>query len=162
MRRGAALVLAGSFLAAAAALGFVAVRGQAPATSIPDRVHAIASTLRCPVCQDLSVADSPSLAAREMRAAIATRLRAGQSPGRVTAYFVSRFGPSIMLTPSAHGVDLVSWILPGLLAAAGVAILALALVRWTRAETAAQLPAPTEADRSLLEHELHMLGSEET
>ena len=157
--------LAGATLATGAALGFVALRGPTPAHSLDDRVHEVASTLRCPVCLDLSVADSPSIVARQMRARISRRLRAGESPAEVRAFFVSRFGRSILLTPGGSGVDLLAWIVPALLIAGGLLLLVAALLRWSRRPPAApaqSLEEPsgiTAVDRELLERELR--GTEE-
>ena len=80
--------LAAALLAAAAVAGFVAARGPTPPTTLQDRVRAVASTLRCPICQDLSVADSPSGLAQQMRATIAQDLQAGMSPERIRAGFL--------------------------------------------------------------------------
>ena len=161
MKRASALVLAAAFLATGAALGFVAARGPAPARSVDDRVHRIAASLRCPVCQDLSVADSPSLVAKQIRATIAERLRAGRTPDEITAYFVSRFGQSVLLTPPGHGIDLLAWIVPGLLVAAGLGILALALRRWAGSGARSPAsPALTDGDRAMLERELRAFHPE--
>jgi cytochrome c-type biogenesis protein CcmH len=107
------------------------------------------------VCQDLSVADSPSVAAREIRSTIARRLRDGRSPQEIRDYFVGRFGPSILLTPQGSGVGLAAWLTPGLLFAAGLTLLIGALWRWSR-RTPGSLPEETvtHQDRALLDREL--------
>lgn len=89
--------------------------------SLADRAHEIAAGLRCPVCQNLSVADSPSRLAGEMRTEISTRLRAGQSPGQIREFFVDRYGEWILLEPPRRGLNWVPWALPVIALVAGVA-----------------------------------------
>jgi cytochrome c-type biogenesis protein CcmH len=128
-----------------------------------DRVHQVASTLRCPVCQDLSVADSPSLVAQQIRGAIARRLEAGQTPAEIRDYFVSRFGESILLAPPGHGIDLVAWALPAILVAMGLGVLVLAMGRWARRTgRPPEVPALSVPDRDALARELRTLDGEAT
>ena len=77
-----------------------------------DRVHEIAAGLRCPVCQNLSVADSPSRLAGEMRAEIASKLAAGESPEQIRAFFIDRYGEWVLLAPTKQGLNLLPWAVP--------------------------------------------------
>ena len=53
---------------------------------LDDQVRSLAAQLRCPVCQNLSVSDSPSEMAQEMRGVIREQLQAGKTPEEVKAY----------------------------------------------------------------------------
>ena len=93
-----------------------------------DRVHEIAAGLRCPVCQNLSVADSPSRLAGEMRAEIAAKVAAGRSPDEIRAFFVDRYGEWVLLAPTKRGLNLLPWAVPVIGVLAG-AVVWVALVR---------------------------------
>lgn len=112
------------------------------ASSVEEDVRQISAELRCPVCQGLSVADSPSRMADQMRDLIRERLEAGESPEAVKSYFVERYGEWILLAPKREGFNLLVWVLPFLGLAGGAAGLYGVLRRWKKRSGAA--PAPVE------------------
>jgi cytochrome c-type biogenesis protein CcmH len=117
--RRTALVLGAALAVAAVALVVVATRGPSRPATLQERVRVVAEELRCPECQNLSVADSPSGIAREMRVEIARRLRLGQTPSQIDDFFMGRYGRWILLTPDAGGIGLIAWLAPALAIAAG-------------------------------------------
>jgi cytochrome c-type biogenesis protein CcmH len=125
-----------------------------------DEVHAIASELRCVVCQNLSVADSPSEMARQMRDLIRERLAAGDRPAAVKAYFVQRYGEWVLLAPPARGLNLLLWLAPFGAVAAGLVVVATLARRWRRQapREPAATPAVEQAERDRLAAELERLG----
>jgi len=133
--RSIALIVGAVIVVGIAALFASARAGRT--TSLGDRAHEIASGLRCPVCLNLSVADSPSRLAGEMRSEIQTRLRAGQSPDQIRAFFIDRYGEWILLEPPRSGLNWVPWAVPIVALVSGVAIW-VAVVR--RPETGLQEP----------------------
>ena len=107
--------------AAAAAASVIVVVGLVTASRPPaDRVEAVASRLRCPVCQTVSVAESPSETARAMQDIIVEQVADGRSDDQIIAFFVERYGPWVILDPPTSGPTLALWILPGLVLAAGL------------------------------------------
>jgi len=82
------------------------------AMTIEEQTHGLAAELRCPVCQNLSVDDSPSEMANQMREVVREKLKDGESPEQIRAYFVSRYGEWILLAPKRQGFNWVAWLLP--------------------------------------------------
>ena len=106
---------------------------EGPARATEDRVQAIAATIRCPQCRSQSAADSDASTAQAVRTEIAERVEAGESADEIRAYFASRYGEQILLTPPADGVGSIVWVLPVAATVAGAAGLGFAFVRWRRA-----------------------------
>ncbi len=108
-----------------------AAAAQHPARHLDDpEVYEIASQLRCVVCQNLSVADSPSEMAAQMREVVRERLRAGESREQVLAYFVDKYGEWILLKPRPQGFTLLVWVVPPLAVVVGLGLVAAAVRRW--------------------------------
>jgi cytochrome c-type biogenesis protein CcmH len=127
MRRTWLLVAGAAVVIVAAAL--LARGGGEPAT-VEDRAQAISAGLRCPVCQNLSVADSPSRLAGEMRAEVEGQLRAGRTDDEVRAFFVARYGEWVLLEPRS----LLPFVIPVAAVALGVGAWLLVIRRRPRAE----------------------------
>jgi cytochrome c-type biogenesis protein CcmH len=111
-----------------------------------DQVREIAAQLRCPVCQNLSVADSPSELANQMRGVIRDRLRAGQTQEQIQAYFVEKYGEWVLLAPTKTGFNLLAWVLPFVGVLAGGAAVAVLVRRWSGPEGAAEGAGPPAED----------------
>jgi len=154
--RARALVIAVALIGAAAAIVVAAARGPSAPGTLEGRVRGIASTLRCPVCQDLSVADSPSALATQMRASIAQQLQARRTPDEIRAGFVAAYGQWILLSPPRRGLTLVAWLIPFGLALAGLLLAVGAIRRWNRgsATSSAKPVSLAPEDRRLLDRAL--------
>ncbi|MGH3440507.1 MAG: class I tRNA ligase family protein, partial [Nitriliruptorales bacterium] len=106
--------------ASMAVLAAVIVAGLLVDAAPPgDRGEALASRLRCPVCQSESVADSPSETARNMRERIDELIAAGASDAEVEQFFVDRYGEWILLDPRPGPRTWALWALPAIVLFAG-------------------------------------------
>jgi cytochrome c-type biogenesis protein CcmH len=101
-------------------------------SALDAQVQAVAATLRCPVCQNLSVFDSPSELALSMKQIVREQLAAGASPDDVRSYFVARYGEWILLRPEPKGFNLVVWLLPAIALAVGGFLVVMRARRWLR------------------------------
>ena len=109
--------------------------GPPPAAEDVEKItHDIASGLRCPVCQGLSVADSPSHTAVAMKDRVRFLVEQGYSPEQIDAYFVSRYGEWVLLAPPARGLTWLLWLGPFALLGAGAL--------WAIGAVARREPAP--------------------
>ncbi|MGY2002462.1 cytochrome c-type biogenesis protein CcmH [Blastococcus sp. SYSU DS1024] len=107
----------------------------------------IAAGLRCPTCAGESAADSAAPAARGMRAVIAERVAAGESPEEIRAWFVGRYGEWILLDPPREGVGWALVVLPGVALVGGVVAVGVLVSR----RRPAAGTALTDADRRAAE-----------
>jgi cytochrome c-type biogenesis protein CcmH len=147
VRRTWLLVAGAAVVVVAAAL--LARGGGSPAT-IEDRVQAISAGLRCPVCQNLSVADSPSRLAGEMRGEIEEQLRAGGTDDEVRAFYVDRYGEWVLLEPRS--------LLPFLVPIAAVALGLGAWAAFVRRRPRVERTEVSDAERRRIEGDLRSLG----
>ena len=119
-------------LMVAGALVPTASAGAHEESAVERRVSALSAEIRCPVCQNLSVKDSPSEVAGSFRARIRELVRAGRSDAEIKAFFVTRYGDWILLSPPKRGIGLAVWLAPALAIGLGLGAAAIAVARWTR------------------------------
>jgi cytochrome c-type biogenesis protein CcmH/NrfF len=105
----------------------------------------VAAILRCPVCQGLSVGDSPSPMATNMRQQIRELVGAGFDEDQILSYFEASYGEFVRLQPPLRGVNWLVWAAPVLGLAIGLVVVSLVLRRATPAAAAENAAAPTEA-----------------
>ena len=113
------------------------------------RTSAVAAQLRCPVCQGLSIQDSPSELSQSMRAVVREQLKAGKTPDEVKAYFVSKYGEWILLAPKPSGFNILIYAVPVAVVVLGALAILFAVRRWTRGpDEAAQIAETAEANEA--------------
>ncbi|MBP7587005.1 MAG: cytochrome c-type biogenesis protein CcmH [Thermoanaerobaculia bacterium] len=96
----------------------------------------VSSLMRCPVCQGLSVADSPASSAVDLKAEVRRQIALGYTKDQVIASFERSYGEFIRLEPKAEGFNWLVWLAPMLALGAG------ALVIFFRLRPAGRPPAP--------------------
>lgn len=135
-----------------------AATSEGPPLTAEERVHDIASTIKCPTCRSQSVASSESAAARAIRAEIARRVDDGEGADEIRAAVAATYGDEVLLTPSRSGVEGIVWVLPVIALVLGLAGVAAAFARWRRAPVV----SASDDDRSLVAEALaeHAHGRE--
>ena len=100
--------------------------------SVGTRVHDLATQLRCPDCEALSVADSSTPSARAIRRDLRRQVKAGRSDEDIRQSYVDRYGEAILLQPEGSGLGFLVWGLPAVALVLGAGGVVLALRRWSR------------------------------
>lgn len=140
MSRGRAVIV----LALLATLVALAWSARPAALTDAERVDRITAELRCPVCQGLSVRDSPSETARQMRDLVVARVAEGRTDDAIRDEFRRSYGDWILLSPPLLAPGGLIWLVP--LAALAVGS-ALALRRARAPAAPARQPTPEELAR---------------
>jgi cytochrome c-type biogenesis protein CcmH len=118
------------------------------ATAAPSPAD-LESQLVCPVCgTTLDQSDAPI--AQRMKRYIRQRLAAGASEKQIKAELVDQFGPAVLAEPPKSGFDLLAWLVPlGILAAGAVGVGVIAW-GWSRRRSGDDETAtPPELDAEL-------------
>lgn len=87
---------------------------------LDQKTNETAGLLRCPVCQGMSVADSPSEMAVNMKHQVRDLIARGYSQEQILRYFERSYGQFVLLKPKFQGVNTLVWILPIVALAVGV------------------------------------------
>ena len=113
-----------------AVLAVALVIGSGALDSAPEssaqRAAAIEADVRCPSCDDLSVAQSNETTAIAVRHQIESMVASGASTADIDQTLVSEYGQTVLLTPPDAGGIPVLWIVPIVVlvgALGGVAVL---------------------------------------
>ena len=130
-----------------------------PRPTAAQRAAAIESVMRCPSCEDLSVAQSTAPTAVAVRATVTQLIAEGQDRPADRDYLVDRYGASIVLDPPASGWSLLVWLLPLLAGLAGVTALAVVFVRRRRRPPETPGPADRRAPSPVTRRRPRSAGS---
>jgi cytochrome c-type biogenesis protein CcmH len=76
------------------------------------RAASLSAQLRCPVCQGLAIADSPSEMAINMRRQVRELAGRGFTDEQILRYFEQSYGQFVLLKPKFQGVNSLVWLLP--------------------------------------------------
>ncbi|MCU1230469.1 MAG: Cytochrome c heme lyase subunit CcmL [Acidobacteria bacterium] len=101
-------------------------------SQLDTRTIEIAGQLRCPVCQGLSVGDSPSAMAMNMKEQVRELLARGYTREQILAYFEQSYGEFVLLKPKFRGVDSLVWLLPLIALAIGGALVVMKMRKLER------------------------------
>ena len=112
--------------------------------AIEARMMALASQLRCLVCQNESLAASNADLASDLREEIREMMRQGKTDKQIVAYLVARYGDFVLYKPPLMASTFLLWFGPLLLLLAG----GYALVRRIRRRSAAPDPDLSAAERA--------------
>ena len=136
--------------------------GRAHPASLYQRTMAVAGEYRCPVCAGESVAASEAPEAMEIKALVQRWLVEGRSQAQIRSYLVKDYGTSILERPSASGLGVLVWALPGAAIAAGLCGLGLAFARWRRANVALAHTGAPDGQQPAVPHQQALFELEPT
>lgn len=128
------IVIAAALVMALGALATAGSVGGSTRVTQAERAHDIAATVHCPVCADLSAAESPAPLARQMRDQIRTQLAAGATAEEIRQQFVAAYGPSVLMSPPNRGWGRTAHLAPLLLLTAFILTGCSVLTRGLRAQ----------------------------
>ena len=110
--------------------------------ALEEQTEQVAGQLRCPVCQGLSVFDSPAPMAVNMKHQVRDLLAAGYTGEQITRYFEASYGEFVRLKPTMSGMNWIVWLAPIAMLAIGI----WAVMSFLRRSNKSQRPAEAATD----------------
>ena len=107
---------------------------------------AIASELRCLVCQNQTIADSHAELAVDLRKQVREMLLAGKSEQEITDYMTARYGDFVLYRPPFKALTALLWIGPAAMVVIGLGALFVVLRRRSRMDANAFEPEEPDAN----------------
>ncbi|GIT56760.1 MAG: hypothetical protein Ct9H300mP18_01890 [Candidatus Neomarinimicrobiota bacterium] len=92
-------------------------------SSLEERLYKLNRELMCPVCEGLTLEQSQSGIAIEMREEIKKMIIQGMTDEEIKTHYVEKYGLNILVTPPASGFNLLMWIIPIIFGLFGITIL---------------------------------------
>src|SRR5271170_2778494 len=108
------------------AFGIAGGKEAAPLADDPEleaRTMQVASELRCPVCQDETIAVSQAGVSVDLKNQIREQLRQGATEAQIKQYMVQRYGDFILYNPPVKTTTWLLWFGPFLLMLTGLIVL---------------------------------------
>lgn len=96
------------------------------------RYEKLTNELRCPKCENESLASSQAPIAGDIRNRIGLWLKAGESDDQIRQQLVARFGEYVLYKPRIESRTWLLWGLPGIAVILGILILGLFVMRHRR------------------------------
>ncbi|MDX2102718.1 MAG: cytochrome c-type biogenesis protein CcmH [Alphaproteobacteria bacterium] len=118
-----------------------------PNEMLPDprqeaRAQDLSRQIRCVVCQNESIHDSPAEIARDLRRIVRERITAGDSDQQILDFVVARYGDFALLRPPVAGHTLILWFGPAVVLVLG------GLGAWIALQRRSQRTSPAELSAS--------------
>ena len=83
----------------------------------------LTAELRCPKCQNNSIADSNAMIAADMRQKVYELMQQGKTKGQIVDYMVARYGHFVSYEPPLTAGTVLLWLGPGLFVLAGAGVI---------------------------------------
>ena len=108
--------------------------------------------LRCPKCQNNSIADSNSMIATDLRQKVYELMQQGNSKQQIIDYMVARYGNFVTYEPPVTAATLILWVGPALFVLIGAAVVVLRARRRVEKETPLSAQEQQRLHHLLAEH----------
>jgi cytochrome c-type biogenesis protein CcmH len=106
-----------------AALCFAAKAQPSDDVQLEQRMRALTEQLRCLVCRNETLADSPADVAEDLRRQIREQMKAGKSDQEILAFLHERYGDFVLYKPPVKSTTYLLWFGPFVLLIGGTAVL---------------------------------------